>query len=435
MAGEPDVLGAFDEDHPPSRSLADDCVHCGFCLPSCPTYVLWGEEMDSPRGRIHLIQQGLDGEPLTDAMAGHIDACLGCLACVTACPSGVRYDELLNATRAQVERRHPRSRGERLLRALVFGLFPYPRRLRLLRAPLAAYRATGADRLGHRLARHLPPALATMEELAPPARRAPRLPPRVRARGRRRATVGLLTGCVQSAFFGSVSAATARVLALEGCEVLVPRRQGCCGALSAHTGRRAEAARFARATIDAFDAAGVDYVVTDSAGCGSAMKEYAELLADDPRYAGRAERLSARTRDVTELLVELGPVAQRHPVRRTVAYHDACHLAHAQKIRSAPRQLLRGIPELTLVEPAEAELCCGSAGVYNLLEPEPARELGDRKAARIRATGADLLVAGNPGCLLQITAALRRAGTPLPTAHTVELLDASLRGPVDHGVI
>ncbi|GAA4217882.1 (Fe-S)-binding protein [Actinocatenispora rupis] len=420
-----DVLGAFDGERPPDRALIDDCVHCGFCLPSCPTYVLWGEEMDSPRGRIHLMKQGLDGAPLSDEMVGHFDACLGCLACVTACPSGVRYDELIDQTRVQVERRHPRTRAERAVRGAVFALFPYPRRLRVLRGPLALYRRVGLDRLGRKLSRHLPAALATMEELAPVIRRAPRLPARVAARGPRRAVVGLLTGCVQAAFFGQVGAATARVLAREGCDVVVPRGQGCCGALSGHSGRRSEAARFARATIDTFDAAGVDFVVTDSAGCGSAMKEYAELLPDDPRAA----RFAARTRDVTELLVELGPVAPRHPVRRTVAYHDACHLAHAQRIRSAPRELLRGIPGLTLVEPAEADLCCGSAGVYNLLEPEPARELGDRKAERIRATGADLLVAGNPGCLLQITAALRRAGTELPTAHTVELLDASLRGP------
>ncbi|HEY3505142.1 MAG TPA: heterodisulfide reductase-related iron-sulfur binding cluster [Actinocatenispora sp.] len=419
-----DVLGAFDDDRPPEQALVDDCVHCGFCLPSCPTYVLWGEEMDSPRGRIHLMNQGLAGAPLSDEMVGHFDACLGCLACVTACPSGVRYDELIDATRAQVERRHPRTAAERAVRGLVFSLFPYPRRLRVLRAPLALYRRTGLDRLGRKVSRHLPAALQSMQELAPVIRRAPRLPARVAARGPRRAVVGLLTGCVQSAFFGQVGAATARVLAMEGCDVIVPRGQGCCGALSKHSGRRAEAARFARATVDAFDAAGVDYVVTDSAGCGSAMKEYAELLPDDPRAA----RFASRTRDVTELLVELGPVAERHAVHRTVAYHDACHLAHAQRIRSAPRQLLRGIPGLRLVEPAESELCCGSAGVYNLLEPEPARELGDRKAERIEATDADLLVAGNPGCLLQITAALRRAGTEMPTAHTIELLDASLRG-------
>lgn len=431
MAEQPDLLGAFDSDHPPSSELISDCVHCGFCLPSCPTYVLWGEEMDSPRGRIHLMQQGLDGAPLSEAMTGHFDACLGCLACVTSCPSGVAYDKLIDAARGQVERRHRRPLPERALRAAIFALFPYRRRLRALRGPLAAYRATGLDRLTAPLVRRLPAAMSTMERLTPQLRPAPTLPVRVAARSSRRAVVGLLTGCVQSAFFGHVSAATARVLALEGCDVLIPRRQGCCGALSAHVGRRAEAAGFARRTIDAFEAAGVDYVVTDSAGCGSAMKEYADLLADDPRYAARAERLAARTRDITELLVELGPVAPRHPLPYTVAYHDACHLAHAQRIRSAPRELLSAIPELRLTELAEPDLCCGSAGVYNLLEPEPARELGDRKAGHAAATGADVLVAGNPGCLLQIAAALRHRGTPMRTAHTIELLDASLRSRIE----
>ncbi len=430
MTRADDVLGAFDTNGAPAKDLIEDCVHCGFCLPSCPTYVLWGEEMDSPRGRINLMEQGLNGAPMSQRMVGHFDACLGCLACVTACPSGVRYDKLIDSTRTQVERRYPRPLLDRALRGLIFGLFPYPRRLRALRLPLAAYRRVEQTTTVQWVRRHLPPSLSTMEQLAPPLRRAPRLPRRITALGPRRAVVGLLTGCVQSAFFGQVSAATARVLAREGCDVVIPRRQGCCGALSEHSGRRDEAARLARGIVDRFDAAGIDYLVTDSAGCGSVMKQYAELLADDPKYAQRAARLAERTRDITELLVELGPVAPRYPVARTVAYHDACHLSHAQRIRSAPRELLRAIPELVLVEPAESDLCCGSAGVYNLLQPEPARQLGDRKAERVEATGADLLVAGNPGCLLQISSALGRAGVEMPTAHTIELLDLSLRPPV-----
>ena len=423
-------MPAFDEHRPPKAELVADCVHCGFCLPSCPTYALWGEEMDSPRGRIHLMNQGLSGEPLSDSMVQHFDACLGCMACVPACPSGVRYDRLIEATRAQVERRHDRPAKDRLLREAIFALFPYPRRLALVRGPLRAYQRTGLQGLVRRsgLLARLAPTLAAMEDIAPPVGRTRPLPERVAARGPRRAVVGLLTGCVQGAFFPGVNAATARVLALEGCDVVVPRRQGCCGALSVHNGREPEAQDFARKLVDAFAGAGVERVVVNSAGCGSSMKEYAELLADDPAYAERAARFAGQVRDIAELLVELGPAAPRHPVPLTAAYHDACHLANAQGIRSQPRELLRGIPELEVREIAEAELCCGSAGVYNLLNPEPAAQLGDRKAANVLATGAELLVTANPGCLMQVAASLRRQGGRIGLAHTVEVLDASLRG-------
>ena len=421
---------AFDDHRPPSAGLAADCVHCGFCLPTCPTYVLWGEEMDSPRGRIYLMQAGLDGEPMTDSMVRHVDACLGCMACVTACPSGVRYDLLIEATRAQVERRHRRPLADRLLREAIFALFPHPKRLRALRGPLTAYRRSGLQRLVQRsgLLDRLSPSLAAMESLAPPVRPGPVLPERVPARGERRVVVGMLTGCVQREFFPRVNAATARVLAMEGCDVVIPSDQGCCGALSLHSGREAEAQAFARRTVDTFEAAGVEHVVVNAAGCGSAMKDYADLLADDPAYAGRAAALASKVRDVSEILAELGPVADRHPLPVTVAYHDACHLGHAQGVRSQPRQLLRGIPGLELREVADPEICCGSAGVYNLLFPEAAGELGDRKARTVLATGADLLVTANPGCLLQVKAAAERVGGRIGLAHTVEVLDASLRG-------
>jgi glycolate oxidase iron-sulfur subunit len=418
---------AFDDHRPPRQDLINDCVHCGFCLPTCPTYVLWGEEADSPRGRIYLMETGLAGEPMTDSMVQHFDRCLGCMACVTACPSGVRYDRLIEDTRAQVERRHPRTRAERLLRGAIFRLFPYPRRLRLLRGPLRAYQASGVRRLlGPLLART--PTLATLESLAPRLRRPERLPERVPAVGPRRAVVGMLTGCVQRAFFPDVNAATARVLAAEGCDVVLPRAQGCCGALSVHTGREAEAQRFARSLIDAFEDAGVDYLVVNAAGCGSSLKEYGDLLRDDPSYAERAAALAAKVRDVSEVLVELGPVAPRHPLPLSVAYHDACHLAHAQGVRAQPRRLLADIPGLSLREIASAEICCGSAGVWNVLNPEPARELGDRKARDVLATGADLLVTANPGCLMQVAAAVHRAGGVIGLAHTVQVLDASIRG-------
>ena len=430
-----DPSGAFDEHNPPDAALIGDCVHCGFCLPTCPTYVLWGEEMDSPRGRIYLMKEGLEGEPMSDSMVSHWDACLGCMACVTACPSGVQYDTLIEQTRAQVERHHERSAKDRALRGLIFSLFPYPRRLRLMRGPLRLMQATGLDRALRRtgLLDRLSPQLAAMERLAPQLGRSEPLPEHIPARGERRATVGLLTGCVQGAFFPGVNSATARVLQAEGCDIVVPRSQGCCGALSVHNGREPEAQDFARALVDAFDSSGVEHVVVNAAGCGSTMKEYADLLADDPAYAERAKRFAERVRDVAEILDDLGPVAPRHPLEMTIAYHDACHLAHAQGVRAQPRRLLEAIPGLELKEIAEAELCCGSAGIYNIVNPEPARELGDRKAANILATGAEVLVTANPGCLMQVTSAIERhaeqtGGRPMGMAHTIEVLDASIHG-------
>ncbi|TDD43289.1 4Fe-4S dicluster domain-containing protein [Nonomuraea terrae] len=393
--------------------LINDCVHCGFCLPTCPTYVLWGEEMDSPRGRIHLMSQHVEGTPMTPEMAGHFDACLGCMACVTACPSGVQYDRLIEQTRVEVEREHERPPQERAVRGIVFNLFPYPRRLRLLRPTLGL---TG--RMAPFLAR-VNPSLGAMAGLAPRVERRQRLPRVVRARGERRAVVGMLLGCVQREFFPQVNAATARVLAMEGCDVVIPPGQGCCGALSVHSGLEAQAKRLARRTVRTFEKAGVDTVVVNAAGCGSSMKEYATLLGYDPGF---------RVMDLSEFLAELGPVATRHPLPRTVAYHDACHLAHAQGVRSQPRQLLSGIPELELREIPESAICCGSAGTYNLLQPEAARDLGDRKAKAVESTGAQLLVSANPGCTMQIAAAMRRAGADIRVAHTAEVLDASLRG-------
>jgi glycolate oxidase iron-sulfur subunit len=430
----PDVLGlaAFDDHHPPARELIDDCVHCGFCLPACPTYNLWGEEMDSPRGRIYLMKEGLEGEPMSPSMVEHIDNCLGCMACVTACPSGVQYDKLIEATRQQVQRRgsQHRSVGERAVREAIFALFPRPDRLRLMRGPLALYQRSGLSKLvrGSGVLERISPTLATMEAIAPPVQRQVRIPEVMPAKGPRRMTVGMLLGCVQREFYPGVNAATVRVLNLEGCDVVTPPAQECCGALSVHAGREEEGLRYARALIDAFSDAGVERIVVNSAGCGSTMKDYAHLLADDPAYAERARAFSEKVRDISEILVELGPVAQRHPLPVTIAYHDACHLSHAQGVRAQPRQLLRGIPGLTLKEIADGDLCCGSAGIYNLVRPEPARELGDRKATNVAATEAELLVTSNPGCLLQITDALGRQGKHMATAHMILVLDASLRG-------
>jgi len=430
--------GAFDDHKPPSAELVADCVHCGFCLPSCPTYVLWGEEMDSPRGRIYLMNEGLGGEPMTDSMVGHFDACLGCMACVTACPSGVQYDRLIEDTRAQVERRYERSTADKALRESIFALFPYPKRLKAARGPLRLYQKTGLPGALRRsgLLGRVSPTLAAMEGLAPSLGKREPVLERTSARGTRRGVVGMLLGCVQREFFPGVNAATARVLSAEGFDVIAPRSQGCCGALSSHNGREDEAKRFGRALIEEFEKAGVDALVVNSAGCGSAMKDYVHLFSDEPDWVSRAEALSAKVRDVAEFLAEVGPLAERHPLEVIIAYHDACHLGHAQGIRSQPRQLLRGIPGLELKEINEADLCCGSAGIYNILNPEPARELGDRKARNVMATGAQMLVTANPGCLMQVASSIERTGGHLALAHTVEVLDASIRGlsPADLGV-
>jgi len=401
-------------------------VHCGFCLPTCPTYLLWGEEMDSPRGRIYLMNAGLDGEPLDDTMVRHFDQCLGCMACLTACPSGVQYDRLIEATRSQVERRHPRTRRQRALRTLVFNLFPYPRRLRAVRPLLRTYQRSGVQRLVRRL--NLPPAMASMERLLPPLTPPVPVAEHRPAEGEQRARVGMLLGCVQREFFSAVNAATMRVLAAEGCEVVAPSLQGCCGALSLHMGRETEAIAFAKRLIETFESLAVDAIIVNAAGCGSSMKDYGWVLRDEPGWAERAAAFSSKVRDVTEWLVDLGPAAPRNPLQLSIAYHDACHLGHAQRVREQPRQLLRDIPDLQLREIAEAEICCGSAGVYNLLQPETARELGARKAVNVAATGAEALVTANPGCLMQIATALEEQGTPMPLWHTVQLLDASIRG-------
>jgi glycolate oxidase iron-sulfur subunit len=411
--------------------LIADCVHCGFCLPSCPTYQLWGEEMDSPRGRIHLMKQVVAGEPLDATVTAHMDNCLGCMSCVTACPSGVKYDALIESTRAEIERKVRRPIADRALRGMIFSLFPHRRRLAVLRGPMRVYQRTGLAAAMRRtgLIAKLPPSVGAMEDLLPPLRAKAKVPALTPAVGERRARVGLLLGCVQREFFPDVNAATARVLAAEGCEVVAPARQGCCGALSLHAGREDEALHRAKRLIATFEAHDdLDAVVVNAAGCGSSMKDYGRLLASDPEWAERAAAFSARCRDVSELLVELAPVAPRHPLPVVAAYHDACHLGHAQGVRAQPRQLLAGIPGLEVREIADADICCGSAGIYNLVKPGPARELGDRKAENIRATGASLLITANPGCLMQVDSALRRRGESIGMAHTVEVLDASIRG-------
>ena len=429
----PAAQPAFDPVDAPSAALAEKCVHCGFCLPSCPTYVLWGEEMDSPRGRIYLMKAGLEGRAdMSASFVRHFDACLGCMACVTACPSGVQYGPLVERTRSQIERRYQRPLADRLFRAALFSVLPYPDRLRLLLVPVAlvgrVLNAFGRSRFS----KVLPSRVRSLLTLAPRVRLgalARGVPERTSAIGSSRLKVGLLTGCVQRLVFSQVNVATISVLAHEGCDVAAPARQGCCGALALHAGRLDEARAFARRTIAVFDEAGVDRIVVNAAGCGSSMKEYGELLAGDPDWAARAREFSARVRDISEQLAELGPPrAPRHPLHVRVAYHDACHLAHAQGVRAQPRDLLRAIPGLEILSPAEAEICCGSAGIYNLVEPEAAGELGERKVRHIAALQPDLVATGNPGCTLQIAAAARHAGWTWPVVHPIELIDASIRG-------
>ena len=420
----------------PTRDKIDDCVHCGFCLPACPTYQSWGEEMDSPRGRIDLMR-GLRDQKihLTSTIVAHFDKCLGCMACVSACPSGVKYDQLIEETRAMVERERPRTGLDRLQRGLIFALFPYPRRLRVLAALLLVYAATGLRWLvrGSGIMRLLPRRLAELDAMGPPVSLhavTATLPVLVPARGERRARVALVAGCVQRVFFPGVNEATLRVLAAEGCEVHAPRDQGCCGALSMHAGREAESLAFARDLMARLDGEDLDAILVNAAGCGSHLKDYGRLFEHqpDPELAARARAFAAKVRDINEYLAVLAPRAERHPLPLKVAYHDACHLAHAQRIRVQPRALLSGIPGLELLEIPEGDQCCGSAGIYNLVEPESAAQIGDRKVDNVLTVGADLLASANPGCTLQIAKILRQRGTTLPAAHPIEILDASLRG-------
>ncbi|MFT3912677.1 MAG: heterodisulfide reductase-related iron-sulfur binding cluster [Anaeromyxobacteraceae bacterium] len=415
------------------RAHVDECVHCGFCLPVCPTWHVWGAEMDSPRGRIDLVKAVRDGRiAMDEEVALHLDRCLGCMACLPACPSGVRYDRIIEEARAARERAVPRGAVDRLHRALLFAVLPYPRRLRVAAVLLWLYRATGLAWLARvtGLTRLLSRRLAAAEGLAPPvslAAIAARLPAAVPAQGPRRLRVGLVTGCVQGTFFPGVNAATARVLAAEGCEVVVPGGQGCCGALSVHAGRLEESRRMVRALIERFEVAGVELVVVNSAGCGSHLKDCERLFEGDGFFE-RARAFSARVRDVNELVASLEPRAPRHPIAAKVAFHAPCHLAHAQRVGAAPRALLTGIPGLEVVDVGEAEGCCGSAGVYNLVQPEAAEQVGARKAQAVLATGAPWLASANPGCTLHVLRMLRERSTSVRAAHPIEFLDASIRG-------
>jgi glycolate oxidase iron-sulfur subunit len=397
------------------------CVHCGICLPQCPTYRVLGEEMDSPRGRIYLIRAAAEGRAeLTPTLAHHLDLCLGCRACETACPSGVPFGRILETARGQLERagvRPPRRRQGMLDFAL--RTFPDIKRLGLLIGALRLYQRTGLRRLVRVLRLLAPvPALAAMEGLLPDIPAAAPLPAFTPASGARRGRAALLLGCVQRFVYPQVNAQTVRLLSAAGWDVVAPREQGCCGALHLHAGRLDEFRAMARALAGVLGG-DVDVLVTNAAGCGSALKEYGHWLAGD----GAVGRIPP-VRDVSELLAEADLPLRELPI--TVAYHDACHLAHGQGVRAEPRAMLRRIPGLTLVGLADSDLCCGSAGVYNLVEPELAGDLARRKVQRIRESGAQVVAAGNPGCLMQIARQCRAEGLAIEVVHPVELLARAL---------
>lgn len=426
---------SFDTHHPPSQEIIEKCVHCGFCLPVCPTYALWGQEMDSPRGRIYLMKMALEGTAeMNDKWVSHFDSCLGCVACMPACPSGVDYGKLIEATRAQIERNYQRSATDKLHRRFLFETLTKPQRLKFLRWPLLAYQKTGLQAAlravgGFKL---LPKSAGAMDGLLPKVQPAERVAPVTPAQGEKRKRVGLLLGCVQRAFFSHVNAATARVLAAEGYEVVAPEEQSCCGALFVHAGEDERAKELARNTIDVFEEANVESIVINAAGCGSNVKEYGYLLRDDAAYAQKARIFAAKCKDISEILSEQPPRAERRELRVRVAFHDSCHLQHAQGVREQPRALLGQIPGMQVMEITESPICCGSAGIYNLVQPDAATELGDRKARLIAPLRAEVVATGNPGCILQLQASLRRINHGIPVVHTIQLLDASIRGlPLD----
>lgn len=432
----PEIPG-FDAKNPPNPQLIDTCVHCGFCLATCPSYRVIGKETDSPRGRIYLMDAINEGDaPLNQATSQHFDTCLGCLACVTTCPSGVKYDQLISATRPQVERNYPRSLPQKLIRSLIFNLFPYPNRLRPLLAPLLLYQKLGIPKLIRvtGLLKKASPQLAAMESILPEitadAFRSS-WPEVVPAQGEKRYRVGMILGCVQQLFFSPVNEATIRVLTANGCEVVIPKSQGCCAALPEHQGQTTQAQTLARQMIDRFADTAVDAIIINAAGCGHTLKEYGHILEEDTDYREKAKEFATKVKDVQEFLAMVGLTAKLHPLidgDLTIVYQDACHLLHGQKISLQPRQLLQQIPGVKLREPIDAALCCGSAGVYNLLQPDVAEELGQQKVENLLNTGAELIASANPGCSLQIKKHLQLQGQEICLLHPIELLDYSIRG-------
>jgi glycolate oxidase iron-sulfur subunit len=428
-------LKGFDGNHPPDPKLIDSCVHCGFCLSTCPSYRVLGKEMDSPRGRIYLMDAINEGKiALNTVTIEHFDSCLGCLACVSTCPSGVQYDKLISATRHQVERNYNRSLPDKLVRQLIFSLFPNPDLLRILLFPLLVYQKLGLSKLlqATGLIKAISPRLAAIESILPEITLKSfqdNLPDVIPAKGEKRYRVGVILGCVQRLFFSPVNEATVRVLTANGCEVVIPKSQGCCAALPEHQGQTEQAQALARQMIDSFADTNVDFIIINAAGCGHTLKEYGHILAGDQEYAEKAKAFSAKVKDAQEFLVNVGLTAKLSPLadkHLTLVNQDPCHLLHGQKISVQPRQLLTKIPGVNLREPIDGALCCGSAGVYNMLQPEVAEQLGKQKVQNLLNTGADLIASANPGCTLQITKYW--TGQNISVMHPMELLDYSLRG-------
>ncbi len=417
-----------------------DCIHCGLCLSACPTFTELGIEMDSPRGRIYLMRAHAEQRlEITKNYVRHIDLCLGCRACETACPSSVHFGRMLEDARSEIQTQYRKPLLEHLIYSLAFNYFiPNQRMLSWLFHALALYQKTGLERLVKKsgILRLLPLKLRKMISLLPklPDQKIRRAIKEVNPpAGEIKYTVGLLRGCIADFMFADVNAATIRVLNRNGCSVLVPNDQACCGALHAHSGYMEFAKNLARKNIDAFERAGIDYLIVNSAGCGAAMKEYDHWFKDDAEYHSRAIEFVKKVRDITEFLVELDATPAENPLGLKVVYHDACHLAHGQNIRKQPREMLTRLAGVEVLPIAESEFCCGSAGIYNIVQPEMAARLLERKVKNILAADGDIVATGNPGCLIQIRAGIEQQRDDLPVVHTIELLDMAYRNGIKKG--
>ena len=426
------MLNKFDDIDRPQKSIVDDCVHCGFCLSACPTYIETGNELDSPRGRIYLMGSVLEEKiPLGETVVEHLDKCLGCLACETACPSGVQYRFLIESSRSQIERNYKRSIGDKLFRGMLFSILPYPKKLGRTLPLLYFYNKSGMRRLFNSfgLIKKLSSTIYRMEQMIPKVDSISlkTYPEVISPAGEKKHRVALLTGCVQNVFFPGTNDSSINVLKKLGCEVVIPGDQTCCGALSVHSGRLAEGRDFARNIVDSFSNLDVDAFIINSAGCGSTIKEYTHLLSQDKDYSEKAKRLSEKTKDIMEFIDEIGINYEFNDLNMKITYQDACHISHGQNIRTAPRNVLSKIPGLEIVEMKNSDTCCGSAGVYNILQPDLAEDILDKKIENIENTDAECVVAGNPGCLLQIQKGLREKNQNLSIAHPVEILDKALK--------